>query len=1699
MNVRSAHFLLPNEAALKRTVAFVLTLFLLLSAAAVADPVTVSEALNAASRWVSVNSSPLGAKLGRTIENVETYKNQDGTDLYYVVNLRPEGYVIVSADDMVEPIVAFSPEGRFDPSPQNPLYSLANRDIASRIAAVRNKQSEARRKGVAFSPNKTAQAARAKWTALLKGPVGDGSTWTYLTSISDPRVDRFIFSKWGQTNECAISCYNYYTPPNAPGSSTNYPCGCVATAMAQLMRYWQHPTAGVGTTSYLISVCGSPELRALRGGDGNGGPYDWANMVLDPDCSTTTTQRQALGSISHDAGVAVGMDYCSGGSGISDLMRIVEAFKGPFQYSEAKLAFDNENQLPTETRNRAINANLHAGYPVLLAIIGSSGGHVVVCDGYGYNASTMYHHLNMGWGGSWNAWYNLPTIDSSPSFNTVAGIVYNVYRTGTGEIIAGRVTDPTGNPIAGAIVRAGSLSAVTNVHGVYAITNVASATQYTVTVEKPGYAFTPQVVTTGTSVDNTTQCGNLIDVDFVAQLGSVVAEVGNLAVPEGGTASFGVKLSTEPPGNVVVNVAIESGDSDITIESGASLTFTTANWNTYQPVVLCAAQDEDGIDGTAVVHCSATEWTGTNVNVSEADDDRFIVTDVNTVTVNEGSTASFSVRLAAQPAGEVVVNVSRVSGDADISIQSGSILTFGTTDWNTFKPVVLFAAEDEDYENGSAVIRCNATGWVYKDVTAIEHDSDAPPDTEPPTVPTDLAAFAQSQTSVKLTWTASTDNTGVAGYRIYRDGLLIGTSTTTSYSDNTCTANTTYSYRVSAYDGNNNESEQCVAVNVTTFPYIDIILDEEETTRLGSWADGQPAAPPLAYNGDYKYAMSASGETAWAKWTPNIPRPGNWAVYVYFREGSNRTQGAPYTIYYNGGSQTVYIDQTVNGGQWVYLGTKPFLAGSSGYVKLGNATFETSKVIVADAVRFSFVSAPPGTDNDPPSVPTNLTANVVTASHVDLQWSPSTDNVAVGGYKIYRDGLAIGTTTDTVYSDTACHPSTTYHYSVSAYDTSGNESPQCTPVEVTTSVSTDIILDEEAATYGGSWLDGSYGLETAYNGDFKWTPTKSVEDAWVRWTPTIPTDGNYHVYIRYVAGSNRSSAAPFRIYYRGGSQLYLVNQTQSGGQWILLDTKPFLAGTSGYIRLGNAAPTGYVVVADAVRFTYAGPLPDPPPTPTDLMPVVNSPNSITWQWNDVTNETGYRVKDINGVVKSGDLPAGSVQWTETGLTPNTYYARKIYAFNSYGESNGSIGQGKYTLAQAGESTDGTGQTGNVWCTNAQKNTWYGPGKTFIFSNPAGFGTDGTWKASRLEYKWNKNDAETWSTPGTSWTSGTISVTADEGDGYYYLHVRAFNGEDVPNNVNVVDYGPFLCDLSPPSSVEVTDEGSWTPSQTTLRASWTASTDGIGSDINRYEYAIGTTATSQDVRGWTSVGTDTSVVATGLSLNDDVEYFVQVRAVDNVGLTSEVGTSDGITVAPVAEPISAAWARPNLVDGLSIRNKVVTAALDGAFWLEEADRSAAIKVISSATVAKGDIVSVAGMLGMLGTQRVLFASLVENHGRGTVPAPVAMVQRALGGSAFNSITPGVTGGIGLYNIGLLVRCWGTVTYSDSSDPNNRFFCIDDGSGLTHGGYPGVLVRCGSVLPPSSGIVSVTGVIGSESDGGRVVPVILIRDAADIVTF
>lgn len=281
-----------------------------------------------------------------------------------------------------------------------------------------------------------------------------------------------------------------------------------------------------------------------------------------------------------------------------------------------------------------------------------------------------------------------------------------------------------------------------------------------------------------------------------------------------------------------------------------------------------------------------------------------------------------------------------------------------------------------------------------------------PPDTQAPTVPTDLAAEVQSTTQVNLTWTASTDNVSVAGYKIYRGGALIGTSITTTYADTTCSPDVTYSYRVSAFDDAGNESAQCTAINVTTPFDTDIIVDEESATVTGSWT-AATATPPAAYGGDYKYTLATSTETATAIFRPTIVRPALYDVYVYYRSGENRTQHAPYTVYYSGGSQLFTISQEAGGGAWVYLGRFAFASGTAGYVKLGNNASDTGEVVVADAVRFLYISdtqsAPSiTTQPTPQSVCTggSATFTLVAGGTAPLayQWRKGTTSISNGGH-----------------------------------------------------------------------------------------------------------------------------------------------------------------------------------------------------------------------------------------------------------------------------------------------------------------------------------------------------------------------------------------------------------------------------------------------------------------------------------------------------------------------------------------------------------------------------------------------------------------------------------------------------------------------------------------------------------------------------
>ncbi|MCP4220245.1 MAG: tetratricopeptide repeat protein, partial [bacterium] len=199
-----------------------------------------------------------------------------------------------------------------------------------------------------------------------------------------------------------------------------------------------------------------------------------------------------------------------------------------------------------------------------------------------------------------------------------------------------------------------------------------------------------------------------------------------LSIPEGGTASFSVKLSAQPSANVESNVQRVSGDNDIRLLSGSSPTFTPANWDTYQTVTLQAGNDSDTENGRATFRVGADNIASKEITAVEADNDSLgFVTDVNVVSVQEGGSASFQVKLSAQPAGETSISVQISDGDSDISVQSGSSLTFSTSNWNTFQTVTLEAGEDADISNGRATVRISSGGLPDKDIQALEIDNDS--------------------------------------------------------------------------------------------------------------------------------------------------------------------------------------------------------------------------------------------------------------------------------------------------------------------------------------------------------------------------------------------------------------------------------------------------------------------------------------------------------------------------------------------------------------------------------------------------------------------------------------------------------------------------------------------------------------------------------------------------------------------------------------------------------------------------------------------------------------------------------------------------------------------------------------------------------------------------------------------------------------
>ena len=508
-----------------------------------ADTVTADAALAAAKGWVNLRQSMDGGALSAP-ESAKAYPGADGKGTYYVVSLSGGGYVVTSGDTFLKPVLSYAASGAWEEDEtKNPLVLFVKCDVAASAAAMPETGSA------------VASANAAEWAKLAAAASQKSGSRRLAATVptADLRVAPLLTTSWSQGSVGGALCYNYYTPGN-------YVCGCAATAMAQVMKYFRYPTAKVtagegyydsvnydGTDvgwnmdGYFASATATTKTPWDEGDHpAFGGPYDWDAMVDSPTSSTSETARKAIGQICRDAGLTVFAHYNVNNSGETSGFNgsQASALVKTFGYAGATASPYNEN---------AMLASLDAGLPVIVELAGN-GGHGVVADGYGYDdGGTLYVHFNFGWGDDNSGrWYTPPNVQNFTSIQRMTAAIFTPAQGTRGSsVISGRVLDANGSPVSGATVTAknalGTVVATktSNAKGIYAFIIPAGSYLFTAesgsdkgerlcTVESTASPLRPDSGWGGESTVNHSQSG--VDVTFgqtVTDGGAAAIDIGN--------------------------------------------------------------------------------------------------------------------------------------------------------------------------------------------------------------------------------------------------------------------------------------------------------------------------------------------------------------------------------------------------------------------------------------------------------------------------------------------------------------------------------------------------------------------------------------------------------------------------------------------------------------------------------------------------------------------------------------------------------------------------------------------------------------------------------------------------------------------------------------------------------------------------------------------------------------------------------------------------------------------------------------------------------------------------------------------------------------------------------------------------------------------------------------------------------------------
>ncbi|MGN0856897.1 MAG: C10 family peptidase [Candidatus Spyradenecus sp.] len=429
-----------------------------------ARAVTADEAVAAATAWSARNAHLVEAASSGSVGAPEVVTDEAGRVLFYLVPAANGTQTLaVSGETRLEPILAvFSGAGTAGGAA---MVDILRADAAGRLAALEVESTPLLKTAVATV---TLSPEEQHWAALLGVSAADGgltlkaATSFYAlpsqTAIHLKGWAREQLTHWNQGNtnnylkETKGYLYNYYTP-------SHYPCGCVATAGAAVLEFFQVPGGPTGITKLCKYNYNDAYYTTL------GGNYDWSILPQWVFGQTTLdeAQRELLGRVTFDLGVLLGMEYTSAASASTtgDLAPIFRTYYG---LGSARSA----GNMAAEEFEPLIYAQLWLGRPVILSISGAAGGHAVVATGYGEDANSVpYTHISMGYGRDGNGWCALPTIKN---FTTVKGVVTMIGSAEEPTVpIYGRVKTASGAPAAFVPVEACGRLTCTSILGTFAL------------------------------------------------------------------------------------------------------------------------------------------------------------------------------------------------------------------------------------------------------------------------------------------------------------------------------------------------------------------------------------------------------------------------------------------------------------------------------------------------------------------------------------------------------------------------------------------------------------------------------------------------------------------------------------------------------------------------------------------------------------------------------------------------------------------------------------------------------------------------------------------------------------------------------------------------------------------------------------------------------------------------------------------------------------------------------------------------------------------------------------------------------------------------------------------------------------------------------------------------------------------------------